>query len=488
MSQKLPFGQSLGHMHAVALLAFLAVGVSSALAAADDGQIELGRQLFEHKWVPNDPLTPGGDGLGPLSNADSCVACHHLGATGGAGAGKHNVELMTLGSGLSVRRRNALQEKAGKLHPAFAADNGAAATVMLHKFGTDPGFERWRLSVLGIKLPAHTTAEKAAQARRAAAERDSSAPPVAPVPRTVGLPLLISRRNTTALFGAGLIDSIPEKVLLELEKTQDERSDELRGRLARTASGAVGRFGWRGQVGNLREFVVSACAMELGLQNEKHPQALDPLDPKLRLKGNDLTQAQCDALATYCASLPAPVRIEPASARDAEHARRGEKLFASCGCTACHVPEVGKVEGIYSDLLLHDMGEVLSDPISANPEKGTALTVTEVVGGGSSAYGGGGGRIVESLSPAALALRREWRTPPLWGLRDSAPYLHDGRARTLSEAITAHGGEAESSAQKFRGLDFVARSDLLDFLNTLAAPAANPRAVAEVRVDSIGKP
>ena len=486
MSPKLALLRSLRLFRSAAVLVCLAAGVSSGLATGDDGQFEFGRQLFEHKWVPNDPLTPGGDGLGPLHNADSCVACHHLGATGGAGAGKHNVELMTLVSGVSARKRNVLQEKAGKMHPAFAADNGAAATVMLHKFGTDPGYERWRLSVLGIKLPAHTSAEKAAQVRRAAADRDSSAPPVATVPRTVGLPLLISRRNTTALFGAGLIDSIPEKVLLDLEKTQDDRSDDLRGRLSRTASGSVGRFGWRGQVGSLREFVVAACAMELGLQNEKNPQALDPLDPKHRLKGNDLTQAQCDALAAYCASLPAPVRIEPASARDAEHASRGEKLFASSGCAACHVPNVGKVEGIYSDLLLHDMGEGLSDPIPANPEKGTAMTVTEVIGGGSSAYGGGGS-LVESLSPAALALRREWRTPPLWGLRDSAPYLHDGRARTLSEAITAHGGEAESSTQKFRGLDFVARSDLLDFLNTLAAPIANPRAVA-VRADSVGKP
>src|SRR5262245_64431480 len=201
MSQKLPFGQSLGPMPAVALLAFLAVGVSSGHATADDGQIELGRQLFEHKWVPKDPLTPGGDGLGPLHNADSCVACHHLGATGGAGAGKHNVELMTLVSGVSARKRNVLQEKAGKMHPAFAADNGAAATVMLHKFGTDPGYERWRLSVLGFKLPADLESDKAAQLRTAAAESESSGAPVAGVPRKVGLPLLISRRNTTALFG-----------------------------------------------------------------------------------------------------------------------------------------------------------------------------------------------------------------------------------------------------------------------------------------------
>jgi CxxC motif-containing protein (DUF1111 family) len=487
MRQKPSFLRHLRHFWLVAVLVWL--GPTVACAAGDGGQVELGRQLFEHKWVANDPLTPGGDGLGPLHNADSCVACHHLGTTGGAGAGKHNVELMTLGSNggpLSARKRTALQEKAGKMHPSFAANNGAAATVMLHKFGTDPGYERWRLSVLGIKLPAHSSAEKAAQVRRAAAEKDSSTPPVAMVPRTVGLPLQISRRNTTALFGLGLIDSIPEKVLLELEMTQDERSDELKGRLARTASGAVGRFGWRGQVGSLREFVVSACAMELGLQNEKHPQALDPLEPKNRLKGNDLTQAQCDALTAYVASLPAPVRLEPASPKDAEHVRRGQKLFASCACAACHVADVGKVEGIYSDLLLHDMGEGLSDPIPANPERGTAMTVTEFQSSGS-AYGGGG-RIVESLSPAALALRREWRTPPLWGLRDSAPYLHDGRARTVSAAIAAHGGEAESSAQKFRGLDFVARSDLLDFLNTLAAPGATPPAVAADRADSGGAP
>jgi len=483
MSPKRKNGRSLRYVGVAGLLTLLVLAGSSTPTAGDDSQVEVGRQLFEHKWIANDPLTPGGDGLGPLHNADSCVACHHLGVTGGAGAGEHDVELMTLVA--SMKKRTALQAKAGKLHPAFAPGNDAASTVMLHKFGTDPGYERWRLSVLGFKLPANSNSEKAAEVRLAAADKEWGAPPVFEVPRTVGLPLQISRRNTTALFGAGLIDSIPEKVLLDLERSQDDRSDDLGGRVARTASGAVGRFGWRGQVGSLREFVVSACAMELGLQNEKHPQALDPLDPKNRLKGNDLTRDQCDALSAYVASLPAPVRIEPASPKDAEHVGRGEQLFASCGCTACHVPDIGNVQGIYSDLLLHDMGQRLSDPIPANPERGTALTVTEVQSSGS-AYGGG--RVVESLSPAALALRREWKTPPLWGLRDSAPYLHDGRARTVSAAITAHGGEAESSAQKFRGLDFVARSDLLDFLNTLAAPGASPASVAAVRTDSSGAP
>jgi CxxC motif-containing protein (DUF1111 family) len=64
----------------------------------------------------------------------------------------------------------------------------------------------------------------------------------------------------------------------------------------------------------------------------------------------------------------------------------------------------------------------------------------------------------------------EWKTPPLWGLRDSAPYLHDGRARTLVEAINAHGGQAEASVNRFKSLEYLSRSHLLDFLNSLGNP------------------
>ena len=74
-------------------------------------------------------------------------------------------------------------------------------------------------------------------------------------------------------------------------------------------------------------------------------------------------------------------------------------------------------------------------------------------------------------------LRREWKTPPLWGVRDFAPYLHDGRAKTLVQAIAAHGGEAEKSAKKFAGLDFVQRSHLVMFLNSLAGPPSQSTAV-----------
>ena len=96
--------------------------------------------------------------------------------------------------------------------------------------------------------------------------------------------------------------------------------------------------------------------------------------------------------------------------------REGRRLFAEVGCASCHTPSLGEVRGIYSDLLLHDMGQTLSDS--------------------GEYYGIDGPDSPGGPSPG------EWRTPPLWGFRDSGPYLHDGRAQTLEEAVALHGGQA----------------------------------------------
>jgi CxxC motif-containing protein (DUF1111 family) len=121
---------------------------------------------------------------------------------------------------------------------------------------------------------------------------------------------------------------------------------------------------------------------------------------------------------------------------------------------------VARVNGIYSDLLLHDMGPKLSDPAPA-------VSPTQRFSFGS---GYGGGSISIASTANVSELQREWRTPPLWGVRDSGPYLHDGRAATLEEAIAWHGGEAEVSAQKFSELLATDRAYLIAFLNTLVAP------------------
>jgi CxxC motif-containing protein (DUF1111 family) len=277
--------------------------------------------------------------------------------------------------------------------------------------------------------------------------------------------LRISQRNTPALFGTGLIDSISDETLLQLEEQQRENRSGIQGRVCRTADGKVGRFGWRGQVASLREFVLTACSMELGLENDRHTQPKNPLEPHGNPKVTDLTQAQCDALVSFVALLPAPRQLSAANQKELKLHEQGATLVEATGCVACHARTVGNIDGIYSDLLLHDLGPKLEDPVPAFPEKSSPRSSVSRISSSSSSYGGTGSFCADVPSRT----RREWKTPPLWGLRDSAPYLHDGRARTVEHAITAHGGEAESSAKKFADLDYVERSRLLMFLNSLAA-------------------
>src|SRR5262249_27869616 len=153
---------------------------------------------------------------------------------------------------------------------------------------------------------------------------------------------------------------------------------------------------------------------ELGLGNPNQAQPRPLSNPGYTPRGLDLTQEQCDQITSFVASLPQPVE-RPACDPDAT---AGKKLFSTIGCADCHTPNVGSVEGIYSDLLLHRMG-------------------AEMVGAG--AYYEVVVPIPDS-DPSAGPQPSEWRTPPLWGVADSVPYMHDGRAKTLEEAIKFHGG------------------------------------------------
>jgi hypothetical protein len=255
--------------------------------------------------------------------------------------------------------------------------------------------------------------------------------------------LSLSERNTPALFGVGRIDEVPSEVLLAVAASQPER---VRGRVSRTREGRIGRFGWKAQIPSLNEFVRAACANELGLEVPGHSQAASPLAPDRKAKGLDLTVTDCDALVAYVRSLPAPVVIDPFGSQGTVEMRDGRRLFDDVGCATCHVASLGDVRGIYSDLLLHNMGQSLSDP--------------------GSTYG-----IGTPDSPAAPTAR-EWRTPPLWGYRDSGPYLHDGRAQDLEEAVALHDGQGRTSARRFFELTSRERSQVEAFLKSLVAPTA----------------
>jgi CxxC motif-containing protein (DUF1111 family) len=467
------------------LAAVLAVALSSSTARADDPhRVERGKELFVRAWAPFDEKSPKGDGLGPLFNAESCVACHVQGGTGGAGPNEVNVQLLTLtaasnpsGHVQSVRTRLA------RVHPAMLTRGGINSTIVLHRHSTERAYGPWRDHLLGMKSESHgkfnplirlvplwVLSPFITPANRSA----SHSTPLA----FEGLEFELSERNTPALFGAALVNAVSEKLLASLARKQAQHFPGITGRVPRSVDGRVGRFGWRGQVSTVHDFVQNACAVELGLQLAGRSQAASPVADPFAAVGKQFAerpaQAQADMdasqvmdLMAYVASLPRPQQISPkrVGATSLSH-EAGEDIFNTIGCAACHMRRVGRIDGIYSDLLLHDMGADLSDAAPAIPASGPRVR--------SGGYGGGSNVLPSSpgtpIASSLAELRREWRTPPLWGVRDSAPYLHDGRAATLEEAIRAHGGEAEGVVTKFRELTAMERDSLLAFLDTLAAP------------------
>ncbi|QDE67771.1 di-heme oxidoredictase family protein [Myxococcus xanthus] len=251
----------------------------------------------------------------------------------------------------------------------------------------------------------------------------------------------VSLRLPPPVFGLGLLEAVPLATLRALADPDDRDGDGVSGRVNEVwdvASRALvpGRFGWKANSPDLFQQSAEAYFNDMGITTHLFPEP----DGSYELPRDEL-----DAAIFYSQSLGVPAR---ASLEDTE-VLRGEARFRSLGCERCHretletgahpVAEVAHQRiHPYSDLLLHDMGVGLAD-----------------------------GR------PDGAATGTEWRTPPLWGLGLTqtvlpyASYLHDGRARTLEEAILWHGGEAEPAREGFRGLGASDRAALVKFLGSL---------------------
>jgi CxxC motif-containing protein (DUF1111 family) len=467
------------------LAAVLTLALSFSIARADDpDRVARGKELFVRAWTPFDDKSPKGDGLGPLFNAESCVACHAQGGTGGAGLNEVNVQLLTLTAASNPTGHvQSVSTRLARVHPAFLSRGGINSTIVLHRHSTQRAYGPWRDDLLGMKSAGSGELNPLTGLVSLWVLSPFITPANRPSPHAAalafeGLEFELSERNTPALFGAALVNAVSQKLLVDLARKQPQRFPGITGRVPRSIDGRVGRFGWRGQVSTVHDFVQNACTVELGLQLPGRSQAASPVaDPfaeVARQFANQPAQAHVDMdasqvtdLMAYVTSLPRPQQIKAkrTGATSLSH-EEGEVIFSTIGCTACHMPRVGRIDGIYSDLLLHDMGTSLSDAAPAIPVSAPR--------GRSGGYGGGSNILPTSpgtpITSSLAELRREWRTPPLWGVRDSAPYLHDGRAATLEEAIRAHGGEAEGVATKFRELTAMERDSLLAFLDTLAAP------------------
>ena len=305
-------------------------------------EVALGRELFSREWVPNDPRSHKGDGLGPAFNDTSCVACHGLESARRRGpVGKNAVLLTATTIGRSGDDPTAAL---AAIHPAFRE----ARSIVLHRYSSLPTYDEWRTELLdgpraagafqrpiariprgrlGTKPPTEAeirTDEVIARFRsdisRSNRPRNGRARSVASQPGN-GFTLAVSERNPPPLFGAGLIDKVTLHMLLEVEKLQPA---EFRGRPHIMPGRKLGRFGWKAQTASLREFVYAACANDLGLEVPSHHQA--PLPEKLAgttdqestkekanfkddttAAGLDLTAQDCKALVAFVRYLPQPV-------------------------------------------------------------------------------------------------------------------------------------------------------------------------------------
>ncbi len=217
------------------------------------------------------------------------------------------------------------------------------------------------------------------------------------------------------------------------------------GRL-RELPGGVGKFGWRGQAASLEEFVAGACSNELGLGTPVREQARPLHRPDYSQSAPDLTRKQLNSLVAFVATLPRPIEVTSSDPSVRDQAVQGKKLFTSIGCAVCHVPDLGGVKGVYSDFLLYS----LEDKTGAGSEYTNPLP--------------------DLPFPDDQPRPNEWKTPPLWGVADSAPYLHDGSAPTLHDAIRRHRGDGRTVTDRYNKMPRQDQQALLAFLMTLKAP------------------
>ncbi len=391
----------------------------------------VGDLAFEAAFVTAPaPVNPG---LGPLFNGTACAGCHIKNGRGLPEKGQRAVRVSQIepGVGHGSDYSFALEVEApGANAPAVPgigtqlqeqgvhgqSPEGIVQRVWEDQLGNYPDGTEYRLRSPQITLLA----------------LDGT-----PLPAGIA----ISNRIPQPVFGAGLLEAVPESAIVQRADPGDRDGDGISGRPNRVWNvteqrPTLGRFGWKANTPTLLQQSASAYVNDMGVTNPLFPAADGAMD---------IAMDTLEAAAVYVQTIAVPAR----TLLDDPQVQRGERLFAAANCMACHVSELRtgshQIPGLtnqtihpYTDLLLHDLGPGLAD-----------------------------GR------PDFEASGREWRTPPLWGVGLAqtvlpfSGFLHDGRARTLEEAVLWHGGEAELAKEAFRMMAKDDRAALIRFLRSL---------------------
>ena len=399
----------------------------------------VGNSFFNQNWVTAPASTEARDGLGPLFNARSCAGCHFK-----DGRGRPPENDGESGTGLLVRL--SLPERAED--GSYLADPIYGSQIQDHAIqGVRP---EARIGIL----------EKEIRGEFADGTTFALRQPVYSIEELgygeLHPDVMLSPRVAPQMIGMGLLEAIPEEQILARADPSDSDGDGISGRPNRVWDGsrngfALGRFGWKASQPTVLQQTARAFLGDIGIttgmfpgQNcvETHMECLEARrggDPEI--DDDDLMK-----VVLYASSLAVPAMRSPDDAQVIE----GGETFEDIGCVGCHTPLAltgihptipalsGQTIHPYTDLLLHDMGEALAD-----------------------------------RRPDFEATGSEWRTPPLWGIglfetvNGHTYYLHDGRARNLSEAILWHGGEAAAARTRFVELPLARRQALVRFLQSL---------------------
>jgi CxxC motif-containing protein (DUF1111 family) len=427
---------------------------SANLTFEEEGTFKLGNGLFRKLWVSAPSSTQASDGLGPLFNARACQSCHLKDGRGHPPEGKTDATSMFLRlarQAESQEERKALADRkvlnfpdpvyGGQLQdlavPGLAGEGKMALSYDETPVTLGDG------TTLSLRKPAYSVTN----------------PSYGPLhPGTT-----LSPRVTPQMIGLGLVEQIHPSDMLAKADPDDRDGDGISGKpsIVRDPLSnelTLGRFGWKAQTSSIRQQSAEAFAGDIGISTPEVPRHWGdctdaekdcrdlPIGVQERLGPVEAPPPVMDLVTFYAQNLAVPARRDVGKA----DVLNGKKVFYELGCVSCHTPKFvtrrdapNKAQAFqliwpYSDFLVHDMGDGLSDGQQVGDATGN-----------------------------------EWRTPPLWGIgltkqvNGHTFFLHDGRARNLTEAILWHGGEAQTARDGFAALAKEDRDALIKFLESL---------------------
>ena len=411
---------------------------ASQLTFEERSDFGAGNSFFRQSWVSSPASTTARDGLGPFFNAVACASCHFK-----DGRGRPPGFDGETARGLLLRLST----------DGFALDGSALPDPIY-------GHQLQDNAILGQTVKGGFTITY----QDIVEQFDDGTQVILKKPiynisnlgyGNLASSVKVSTRLANQIIGLGLLEALDENTILNLADPNDLDGDGVSGRpnyvfdIASNKT-VMGRFGWKANQPDVRQQVAAAFSGDMGITSILFPNENCPpgVDCNAIPNGGtpEISDVNLNKVALYASTLAVPARRNIEN----QNVLKGKKTFETIGCTSCHIPKLqtGTSHPIaavrnqtirpYTDLLLHDMGSALADN-----------------------------------APDFLASGTEWRTPALWGIgllnivNKGTFLMHDGRARSIEEAILWHGGEAKNAKDTYKALPLQNRKDLLQFINTL---------------------